>query len=632
VGHRQARVNLGIRRRLAPLLGNHRPKIELMNGLLFSLPGTPVLYYGDEIGMSDNIYLGDRFSPAPRRVEGVRVEPGLGENQPALIEINAAEWDAIFYDGRQAWLEKVLPDFMRPRRWFGGKARKIKQTRLRDAVLLPVGQNRAYLTMVDVEYVEGANETYMLPMAFATGNRVDQLITDWRHLVLARLHLPSGGETGVIYDPLIDRDFCRALLDLITGRKRLSTINGGEITACPTRALRTPINGADNLEPQVVRAEQSNSSVIFGNRLILKLFRKVDSGLNPDLEIGRYLTEERSFPHTPPVAGALEYVRGKEEPLTLGILQGFVVNEGNAWDYMLEAVRRYYDEVLARPELEAPVTLTTIATLLDATGRPAPELADLLFTDHLERARVLGQRTAELHLALATGEKPNFQPEAFSTPYQRSLYQSMRSLTTQIFQSLRKQLKQLPESVRADVERVLAHEEALIARFQRITGSKIEAMRTRIHGDYHLGQVLFTGKDFMIIDFEGEPVRPISERRIKRSPLCDVAGMLRSFQYAAYAALFSCTSNMAVTEAEALRLRRWADFWYFWVCAAYLRGYFQQAVGAAFLPPNRVDLETLIEVYLLEKVVYEIGYEMNNRPTWLSIPLSGILRQVASEG
>jgi maltose alpha-D-glucosyltransferase/alpha-amylase len=278
------------------------------------------------------------------------------------------------------------------------------------------------------------------------------------------------------------------------------------------------------------------------------------------------------------------------------------------------------------------VTLTTIATLLDATGRPAPELADLLFTDHLERARVLGQRTAELHLALATGEKPNFQPEAFSTPYQRSLYQSMRSLTTQIFQSLRKQLKQLPESVRADVERVLAHEEALIARFQRITGSKIEAMRTRIHGDYHLGQVLFTGKDFMIIDFEGEPVRPISERRIKRSPLCDVAGMLRSFQYAAYAALFSCTSNMAVTEAEALRLRRWADFWYFWVCAAYLRGYFQQAVGAAFLPPNRVDLETLIEVYLLEKVVYEIGYEMNNRPTWLSIPLSGILRQVASEG
>lgn len=632
MGHRQARVNLGIRRRLAPLLGNHRPKIELMNGLLFSLPGTPVLYYGDEIGMSDNIYLGDRFSPAPRRVEGVRVEPGLGENQPALIEINAAEWDAIFYDGRQAWLEKVLPDFMRPRRWFGGKARKIKQTRLRDAVLLPVGQNRAYLTMVDVEYVEGANETYMLPMAFATGNRVDQLITDWRHLVLARLHLHSGGETGVIYDPLIDRDFCRALLDLITGRKRLSTINGGEITACPTRALRTLINGADNLEPQVVRAEQSNSSVIFGNRLILKLFRKVDSGLNPDLEIGRYLTEERSFPHTPPVAGALEYVRGKEEPLTLGILQGFVVNEGNAWDYMLEAVRRYYDEVLARPELEAPVTLTTIATLLDATGRPAPELADLLFTDHLERARVLGQRTAELHLALATGEKPNFQPEVFSTLYQRSLYQSMRSLTTQVFQSLRKQLKQLPESVRADVERVLAHEEALIARFQRITGSKIEAMRTRIHGDYHLGQVLFTGKDFMIIDFEGEPVRPISERRIKRSPLCDVAGMLRSFQYAAYAALFSCTSNMAVTEAEALRLRRWADFWYFWVCAAYLRGYFQQAVGAAFLPPNRVDLETLIEVYLLEKVVYEIGYEMNNRPTWLSIPLSGILRQVASEG
>jgi maltose alpha-D-glucosyltransferase/alpha-amylase len=429
----------------------------------------------------------------------------------------------------------------------------------------------------------------------------------------------------------VDNDFCLALRELIAGRRRLRGERGGELAGAPTKALRGLLNGLSDadLDPLPIRAEQSNSSINFGGHLILKLFRKIDSGLNPDLEIGRFLTDERGFASTPPVAGSIEYTRAGEEPLTLAILQGFVANEGDAWDYTLDVLRSYFDAVLARPGLDAPDTPATLAALLDASGADEPALAGELVAGYLERARLLGQRTAELHLALASGTGPAFAPEPFSQLYQRSIYQGMRTLTVQIFQGLRKLLPTLPESVRAEAAAALASEDALMARFQRIVGAKIAASRTRVHGDYHLGQVLFTGKDFMIIDLEGEPMRPISERRIKRSPLRDVAGMLRSFQYAAYSSYFSRIGAMTVTDEDAARLRRWADFWCFWASAAYLGSYIEHAAGSSFMPAARADLETLLEVYVLEKAVYELGYEMNNRPTWMSIPLSGILRQAS---
>ncbi len=771
-----ARINLGIRRRLAPLLGNHRRKIELMNGLLFSLPGTPVLYYGDEIGMGDNIYLGDRngvrtpmqwtgdrnagFSRAnPQRlylpvitdpeyhyemvnvenqstnqhsllwwmrrlialrkryhafgrgtleflhpenrkvlcfvrryadetllvvanlsrfVQGVELDlstyrgmmpvelfgqiefPPIGDNPyfitlgphsfywfslvPQRIEgllpsqiptedlpmltINAGRWDAIFYDGRQVALERVLPDYLRPRRWFGAKARKIKSVQLAEPIALPFAETITYLVLASVQYTEGSSETYLLPMAYGEGERAQALLADQRHAVVAQLrYYSSQTELGLLYDPLVDRDFCNALLDLITGRRRLRAEHGGELSGSATRALKGLLNGESHLEPALMRGEQSNTSINFGSRLILKLFRKIDSGLNPDLELGRYLTEEASFAHTPPVAGAIEYLRPNEEPLTLGILQGFVPNEGDAFDVALDVLARLNDTLLVQPDLLAPPVIATISAMLDAPAAPPPSVGDYIEA-YLEAAALLGRRTAELHLALAHSQAPAFAPEPFSLLYQRGLYQALRSQATETLLGLRKLLPSLPESVKPDAATILAHEQQLLARFQRISAAKIDAARTRIHGDYHLEQVLYTGKDYLIIDFEGEPVRPISERRIKRSPMRDVAGLLRSYQYAAYSSYFTRLASTDLAPEERIRLRGWADFWAFWTSAAFLRSYLQTAAGAPFLPADRAETETLLEIYLLEKVIYEINYEMNNRPSWLAIPLNGALRQL----
>ncbi|NJM06740.1 hypothetical protein HC891_11980 [Candidatus Gracilibacteria bacterium] len=244
------------------------------------------------------------------------------------------------------------------------------------------------------------------------------------------------------------------------------------------------------IEPHISRAEQSNSSIIYGSKFILKLFRKIDAGLNPDLELGRYLTEKAHFPHSPPVAGALEYVRGRDEPVTLAILQGYVPNGGDAWYYTLDVLQDFFEQVRASPELNPPPTGRGIGALLEWQGEPS-ELAQEYIGGYLASSALLGRRTAEMHLALAANSGDTaFTPEQFSTLYQRSLYQGMRSAAGEVLQTLRKNLGKLPEHLLPEATRLIEQEQALFEHFQRITRAKIDATRTRIHGDYHLASAL----------------------------------------------------------------------------------------------------------------------------------------------
>jgi maltose alpha-D-glucosyltransferase/alpha-amylase len=292
------------------------------------------------------------------------------------------------------------------------------------------------------------------------------------------------------------------------------------------------------------------------------------------------------------------------------LLQSAIPNESDGWVLTLDSVGRYYERVLGRK-----------ADLQNQTTPPGPLLEELIGGVYPEKAKLLGLRTGELHLALASStEEPAFAPEPFNAMAQRSTYQSMRALLRRTFAVLQKQLPNLPESFREEAQEVLSAETEILAREKRLLDRRAGAAKIRIHGDYHLGQLLYTGKDFVVLDFEGEPARPLSERKLKRSPLRDVAGMMRSFQYAAYSALWQPAMRME----DVPFLERWADLWYRQMSSVFLQSYLSTTAGAVFVPPNQDDLQVFLEAYLLDKAVYEIGYELNNRPDWVVIPIRGI--------
>jgi maltose alpha-D-glucosyltransferase/alpha-amylase len=770
---REARINLGIRRRLAPLLGNDRAKIELMNGLLLSLPGTPVIYYGDEIGMGDNIYLGDRdgvrtpmqwsgdrnagFSRAnPQRLylppiidpefhyETVNVEtqqknPGSllwwmrrmlalrkryevfgrgaleflhpenrrvlaflrrDENRSVLIVANlsrfaqyveldlsrfrgaeplelfgqthfppigdlpylltlgphAIYWlaiegpregaagaqadgaapvihafgslEAIATGRRRGDLERALVRFLPTRRWFAGKARRIRGVSIRDAV--PITGPRSPLTarvmIVRVEFAEGEPETYSVPLALVEGDRAERLLQEAPQSVVAHVERP--GEPALVAEALGDPDVGRALLDAVRRRRRFKGSAGGRLSGRSTPALARALGGQEPPEPGVFRAEQSNTSILFGQDLILKLFRRVEPGVNPDLELGRYLVERAGFEHTPAVAGALEYRVDGAEPSTLAIVHEFVPNEGDAWQFTLDALSRFYEETVterirpgARPP-EAPE-----GTLLERARRPVPEEIEELVGSYLHAAQLMGRRVAEMHAALAgDGAEPGLAPEPLTPHYQRSVYQSQRNLTGRSMQLLRRSLSSLDERERAGAEELLARQGELLRRFAALIERRVSAKRIRCHGDLHLGQVLFTGRDFLIIDFEGEPARSLSDRRAKRTPMRDVAGLLRSFHYATFTALVDqAARGLVEPDSDAAReLEAWGRLWCDGVCAAFLGAYLETAGDAPWIPRDEEGLAVLLDTSLLEKAVYELAYELNNRPLWVPIALTGL--------
>ncbi|MGH7853161.1 MAG: putative maltokinase, partial [Candidatus Binatia bacterium] len=538
---------------------------------------------------------------------------------PAL-EVTGA-WEQILARGGKSSLEKILPGYINHCRWFGGKARKMRSVSLGEPIAVPVGSQDAQMMAIEVTYADGEPEAYLLPLAFVTGDRAAEFQQAFPHGVIARLKTKRAGEAeeGFLVDALYDRAFLNTLLEAIARRRSFKS-KSGEILAAPSkffRALRGPYE--NNLEPAVVKREQSNTSVVYGDRLILKIFRRLQDGINPDLEIGRFLTEKTLFEHVPKLAGSLEWRRGNGVA-TVGILQSWVRNEGDAWRYTLDHLADFFETCSALTSLQADHCRPQ-GHMVDFIGREVPETVRETIGIYLASAALLGQRTSELHLALAADRTdPDFAPEVFTPFYRRAVYQSMRTLADRALATLRDRLKQLSEEERGEAERVLALKNEFLDRFRFLVDQKITAMRIRVHGDYHLGQMLFTGKDFVITDFEGEPAQPIGERRSKRSPLRDVAGMLRSFEYAALTALKS--GDFRSQDLEHVSVA--ANCWVFWVSVVFLRTYLDVS-SDGFLPASKQELKSLLDLYLLQKAIYELNYELNNRPDWINVPIRGIL-------
>ncbi|MEZ4270598.1 MAG: putative maltokinase [Myxococcota bacterium] len=387
-------------------------------------------------------------------------------------------------------------------------------------------------------------------------------------------------------------------------------------------------DGQGDLVPKHTHGEQSNTSITLGERLVFKFFRRVEMGCNPDIEIGRELTR-RQFSHVAPVLGALEWQRkGTKDIASLGVLNAYVANQGDAWHLTLNSVGRYYEWALTHlSENELEHQLDGEDLLLSKSD-DVPELYTESFGTYLPLVMVLGERVAQLHVSLSSAHSSQaFTPEPFSELYQRSMYQSARTRVARAIKLLGAQLSGLPEEVQADAQDLIGRKEQLLERLKQIAGKKLDALRVRCHGDLHLGQILYTGKDFAIIDFEGEPVRSIGERRFKRSPLLDVAGMLRSFHYAQVAALRH--DPLALRDTE--RLAPWGRHWCRRVSAEFVRSYLEVARKADFLPSTDAGIAALLDFYLLDKAAYELLYELNNRPSWVHIPLTGLLDLLATD-
>jgi trehalose synthase-fused probable maltokinase len=533
-------------------------------------------------------------------------------------------WERILEGEARGHLEACLPDVLKSRRWFAGKARAIESVRIVESLPIPCRSSAVTLLFILVEYRDGTPETYAFPVTAALGEQAAQIQKDMPGTIVTTLKVRTKEceQTGVLYDALWNPDFSRTLLSAI-GQGSRFTGETGTLIASSTQAYGKLISGGAALEPAVMKAEQSNTSVAYGDRVLLKVYRRVENGINPDLEIGRILTT-MNFPHSPPVAGSIEYIRANGETVTVAILQGFVHNQGDAWKYTLEAFDRYLVRCRAQTT-GREYELILNEPLLEMVQKDIPTFARELIGPYLESGVRIGQRTAELHVALANVQNnPDFTPEPFSLEYRRSRYESMCRVASQTSSLLKGRLNDLPSDTEQEARLVVNSEPQILDRFRDFFELETSALRIRCHGDYHLGQVLYTGQDFVISDFEGEPARPLSERRMKHTPIMDVAGMLRSFHYASYAALSRQQSKL-LAEGDGGRLDPWVRFWSGWVSVVFLKAYLAIAGRASFWPGSQEEFQVLFDAHLLEKAVYEIRYELNNRPGWVKIPIRAVL-------
>jgi maltose alpha-D-glucosyltransferase/alpha-amylase len=754
----QARINLGIRRRLAPLMENDLDRIKLMNSLLLSMPGSPILYYGDEIGMGDNFFIGDRngvrtpmqwspdrnagFSRAdPQRLylppimdavygylstnveaqsrdpssllswtkrmlavrktsqafgRGARrfLRPGnrkilaylreVGDDailcvanlsrsaQP--VELNLAEfkgrvpvemlgrtafppigelpylltisaygfywfrlsadaavpswheqvvsvderpvlvlfdgWTSLFRERVVPWrigmAEKTraqfetdtLPRFVETQRWYAAKGTAIERARITEQVLWQEGKVSWLMALVELD---GAEEqaSYFLPLALAWEERDDERVRNLSTSAVAKIRQQS--DVGVMGDAFADELFCRAVVAAMAVRREIP-MSQGKLQFRPTAAF-PEVAGRDfaALPVERPRGSSSNTVVNMRERLMLKGYRRLRVGMNPELEMGIYLTEVAHYANCAPLAGVLEYIDNEGQTRLLAMLQAYVTNQGDGWTYSLEYVRRHLEQYRTTPAGDA----------LPANAHEA----------YLALVRVLALRTAELHRALAqpTADAA-FSPQPLSRTDIDAYRQRALDEARQALDLLASNLETVPAADRERANAVLAQRDQIKARIETCAKTAPQGKKIRIHGDYHLGQVLVTRNDFVIIDFEGEPGNSLEQRRAKHSPLRDVAGMMRSFGYVQQSGLRSVVHN----EAEAARLAPLARAWELEVRAAFLSAYDAAARDAALYESLQPGLG-MLGLFELEKALYELRYELGNRPSWIGIPLQGIL-------
>ena len=755
----KARINLGIRHRLAPLMDNNRQKIELMNSLLFSLPGTPVIYYGDEIGMGDNFYLGDRngvrtpmqwspdrnagFSNAnPQSLylpvildpayhyESVNVEmqrsntssllwymkriinmrknykafgrgdlkfihvdnpkvlaftrtyqdetlfiivnlskfsqaaeiplghfknyipvevfsknafPVIKEDKPYFftlspyayhwfvlkkadvehheeqdeprLHVNSAD-DVLTAVSFKQLEDEILPKYLYKTPWFASKSRSIYSTRITKSERIMVDEDAVLFTLIEVSFDSGLPETYFIPLTTISDKQAGTLKETCPHAILAGYD--AGNRSGVLVDGLYTRAIQHWFFRKMQGEDN-------SVGAIIFDTDDVDVEQLTEIKSRVHTSEKNNTAISYNNRYFLRIYRKLDPVINPDVEISNYLSKVAKFPYVPTYVGAIKWNMHSEQ-LVLGMMQALVENHGDGYNFMLERISNYIERILARDK-EALLQHPLLGSLAEPVAYDdLPEIIrSLMGTTGPEQIKLIGTRTGQMHKALAAGTHlQEFAPEDFSLHYQRSLFSSMQSLVREAYQTKQRNLEMLPNAVRGKAKLLMNRREDILRKLKRIYNKKLDVSKTRIHGNYHLGQILFTGKDIAINDFGGDPIRSYSERRIKRSPLRDVAGIIRSLNYVAYEGFLKTNQ---VQQGEIESLLPFAQMWHHYMTGFFMSAYLEEVSGTGLVPSDQGDLAMMLDTYMMERAIYDLNTELNNRPAWSIVPL-GVIEKI----
>jgi maltose alpha-D-glucosyltransferase / alpha-amylase len=746
----KAKINLGIRHRLAPLMENDRRKIELMNSLLFSMPGTPVIYYGDEIGMGDNFYLGDRdgvrtpmqwspdrnagFSDANPQLlylplildpsyhyETINVEIqrtntssffwymkriintrkkhrafGRGDmkfmnvenpkvlvftrsfgdetilvianlskfSQPAEVDLAAFtgyipveifsknhfpavkkgipyfftlgpysfQWfilnpsdeipdkkKSLPYLQNHSWKEilegntkkilegSIIPSYLVRTNWYTGIQRMIYSCSITDHFNITAEGIDISLLLVEINYKSGLPETYQLPLAFLPNNKADAIMQQFPQAVLAEVSL--GKEVGVLCDAWYIEQLQRWLFQNMVDGKKMSD-KKQQLVFSGNAGLKNR-KQAGPVRPRIHSAVgQSNTAVVYNSSFFLKIYRKIDIGEHPDLETSRYLSERSAFCHTPQYYGSIIW-KGSKGSRTIGMMQELVENNGDGYTYMLERMNNYLERVLAIKKTDLPDGPSVGSLFNPVEFDELPKKLQVLLGPRTAReAILLGKRIGEMHLLLANADTKDFIPERFSLHYQRSLFSTVHSLLRETYTNLSKFKRKLPVDHQNEVEKLLIRKSEVNSRLKRIYIKKIDVIKTRIHGNLSLRQVLLTSKDVSIHDFGGNPSRYYSERKLKRSPLRDLASMIHSFYYVALEGLFI---HAHVPPSEFGKFLPYAELWAHYISGFFTGSYLNTIGESDIVPKGKDDLAIMVETFLTERTLDTLNFEIQNK-------------------
>lgn len=573
----------------------------------------------------------------------------------APVLLMSASWQSLFDLSERARLTEMLTCTMHARRWFDGTVHRIRGGQILDVIPVPYSTYNAYFILVHIDTGNNRPRTYAIPLAYAQDEVARQIQAGLPRVLFA--HIWSQDGYGVLYHALWNQDFCRALLSAMVHSCDLQGEHGRIIAQPLSSAWRCvgkqtnghgrgpgtgPCDGQPvtpneaevqaetiaHLHPRIVNARQRNICIAYDEHLFVKTFYPVDTGIHPELEIGSFLNQHTSFGHSPQIAGSLIYTNHWDEPMTLAMMQQYVVNVNDGWTYTLQELATFFERVVSECDLATAALVPRWSLVRLLAQVPSPSTCDIIGS-YLTIARLLGQRTADMHRALCNESGgPPFSPEPFSNLLQREIYQGIQVRTDSVFTLLHERLAHIPGFIQHEAGVLLdqrnAYSDYLYSTFMRRV---ITARRIRYHGDYLLKHILYTGQDVVITGFGGYQHGMSANGTQKQSPLRDVATLLRSLHYAVGVAVETCLESSQVhREQYRAILDVWGHFWYHWVSATLVQAYVEHTRGMPFVSPDYTEECDMLGCYMFERAMVELAYELNNNVDRVHIPLRGALQ------